>query len=161
MPEPLLLPELARSLRSFGAPRDAASDAAHAAIFAPLLEARARAGLGDVEAALSALRGETLAVRIAARVAAAASAGQADPANARARAARASEMLEPTLAALATLDTLAAQARGGSADSPAWDAWVGQLRHVFASADDACRDLARMLGERRAEPTTTRRWFGR
>ncbi|NUO95869.1 MAG: hypothetical protein HOQ14_15400, partial [Gemmatimonadaceae bacterium] len=47
MPEPLLLPELARSLRSFGAPRDAAGDAAHEAIFAPLLEARARAELGD------------------------------------------------------------------------------------------------------------------
>jgi hypothetical protein len=156
-----MLPELARSLRSFGAPRDAAGEAAHSAIFVPLLEARARAGLGDVEAALSALRGEALAVRIAARVAEAASAGQADPARARARAARASEMLEPMIAALAMLDTLAANARGGSPDSPAWDAWIIQLRHVFASADDACRAFARMLAERQPDPKPARRWFGR
>jgi hypothetical protein len=161
MPESLLLPELARSLRSFGAPRDAASDAAHAAIFVPLLEARARAGLGDVEAALSALRGETLAVRIAARVSEAASVGQGEPARARARAARASETLEPMLAALADLDTLAANARGGSADSPAWNAWVMQLRRVFASADDACRAVARILAERQVAAKPARRWFGR
>ena len=48
MPDRLVLPELARSLRAFGAPRDAAGDAAHDAVFAPLLEARARAELGDV-----------------------------------------------------------------------------------------------------------------
>ena len=161
MPEPLLLPELARSLRSFGAPRDAAGDAAHAAIFAPLLDARARAGLGDVDAALSALRGGTLAARIASRVAQAASAGHADPAHARASAARASELLEPLVAALRTLDALAAAARDGSLHSPAWDAWVLQLRRVFAHADDACRALARMLAEPSAAPKPARRWFGR
>ena len=161
MPEPLILPELARSLRSFGAPGDAASESAHSAIFAPLLDARARASLGDVEAALSALRGGPLAVRIQARVAETASAGQSDPAIARARAARASELLDALLADFVTLDALAAKARGGSTDSPSWQAWVAQLRRVFASADDACGGFARLLAERQAEPAPRRRWFRR
>jgi hypothetical protein len=82
MPEPELLPELARSLRAFGAPRDAAGEAAHSAVFVPLLDARARATTGDAEVALSALRGEALGVRIEARVADAAEAGENDPARA-------------------------------------------------------------------------------
>jgi hypothetical protein len=160
MPERLLLPEMARSLRSFGAPRDAAGDAAHDAIFAPLLEARARAELGDVEAALSALRGAPLGTRIAGRVAQAAAAGEPEPARARARTARASELIEPLIAELATLDRLAASARGGEASSPTWGAWVAQLRRVFTSADDACRALTRLLAEPSAPPKAARRWFG-
>lgn len=161
MPEPVLLPELARSLRAFGAPRDAAADAANTAIFAPLLDARARAALGDVEAALSALRGEALAVRLQSRVAEAAALGQREPAAARARSARAAELLEPLLAELASLDRLAAKARGGSTDAPAWQEWVAQLRRVFASADDACRALARLLGESAEKQARARHWFGR
>jgi hypothetical protein len=160
MPE-LILPELARSLRSFGAPRDAESEAAHSAIFAPLLDARARASLGGVEGALSALRGAPLATRIQMRVSETASVGQSDAANARARAARATELLDALLADLATLDALAAKAHGGSADSPGWQMWVAQLRRVFATADDACRGFARLLGERPAVATPRRRWFGR
>jgi hypothetical protein len=159
MPERLLLPELARSLRSFGAPRDAAGDSAHDAIFAPLLEARARAELGDVEAALSALRGAPLGTRIAARVAQAAAAGEPDPAKARARTARASELIETLLGELAVLDGLAASARGGEVDSPAWRAWVAQLRRVFTSADDACRAFARLLAEPEPQEKSARRWF--
>ena len=161
MPEPLLLPELARSLRSFGAPRDAAGDAAHAAIFAPLLEARARAGAGDVEAALSELRGATLATRIAAMATEAASAGQLDPARARARAARAAEMLDPLLNELGVLDVLAASARNRASASDGWSAWVAQLRRVFESADDACRALALLLAERPPAAVRPRRWFRR
>jgi hypothetical protein len=160
MPE-LILPELARSLRAFGAPRDAESEAAHAAIFAPLLDARARASVGDVESALSLLRGAPLATRIQARVAETASAGQGDAASARARAARATELLDALLADLSALDALAATAHGGSADSPGWQAWVGQLRQVFATADDACRGFARLLGEGRSDAPPRRRWFGR
>jgi hypothetical protein len=160
MPEPLLLPELARSLRVFGAPRDAASEAAHSAVFTPLLDARARAATGDVEVALSALRGEALAVRIEARVADAAEAGEGDPARARARGARARELLEPLRTELRALDALAVTARGVNPTSPSWDAWVAQLRRVFASADDACRALARLLAEP-ASPPAARRWFGR
>jgi hypothetical protein len=161
MPERLLLPELARSLRAFGAPRDAAGDAAHAAVFVPLLDARARAELGDVEAALSTFRGGPLSMRILLRVAEAAAAGEPEPAHARARAARASELVEHLAVELATLDILAAEARGGSVASPGWQAWVAQLRRVFASADDACRALARLLAEPTGERKPSRRWFGR
>ena len=91
----------------------------------------------------------------------AATLGEPDPARGRARSARASELIEPLGAELARLDALAAAARGGAADSPAWQAWVAQLRRVFASADDACRGLARLLAEPRSEPAPTRRrWFG-
>ena len=161
MPEPLVLPELARSLRTFGAPRDAAAESAHAAIFAPLLDARARAGLGDIDVALAALRGEALAIRIEARVSEVAAAKERDPAQARARSARATELMEPLRAALLALDALAARARGATTNETAWHAWVGQLRHVFASADEACRALARLLAEPRDEPARGRRWFGR
>ena len=160
MPEPLLLPELARSLRSFGAPRDAAGDAAHEAIFAPLLEARARAELGDVEAALAALRGGPLATRIAVRVAQGAALGEPEPARARARTARALELIEPLTAELAALDRLAAGAAGGEASSPRWQEWVAQLRRVFMTADDACRALARLLAEPTVPAKSGRRWFG-
>lgn len=160
MPERLLLPELARSLRSFGAPRDAAGDAAHDAIFAPLLEARARAELGDVQAALSALRGGPLGTRIATRVAQAAAVGEPDPAHARARTARALELIEPLSAELTTLDRLAATASGSETSSRDWQGWVAQLRRVFAAADDACRALARLLGEPTAPAKGRRRWFG-
>jgi hypothetical protein len=161
MPESFLLPELARSLRTFGAPRGEAGEAAHEAIFGPLLDARARAGLGDVDAAISALRGETLAVRIAARANEVASAGQSDPAHARARAARAAEVIEPLRAALSRLDALAGAARSSSAHEESWQAWIAQLRRVFEAADDACRALARLLAEASAPATPVRRWFGR
>jgi hypothetical protein len=159
MPEPLLLPELARSLRAFGAPRDAAGEAAHSAVFVPLLDARARATTGDVEVALSALRGEALGVRIEARVADAAEAGESDPARARARGARARELLVPLRQDLRTLDALAVKARGSGPDSPEWSAWVAQLKRVFTAADDACRGIARLLSEP-AAPLPERRWFG-
>ncbi len=161
MPEPLLLPELARSLRAFGAPHGAAEDAAHSAIFTPLLDARARAGLGDEEHALSALRGETLAVRIQARVGDAARAGAGDPARARARAARAGELVEALRDALAVLDRFAARARGAGNESHEWSAWVEQLRRVFALADDACRALATLLATEPDAAPAPRRWFGR
>jgi hypothetical protein len=161
MPEPLFLPELARSLHTFGAARDAAGEAAHSAVFIPLLDARARATTGDVEVALSALRGEALGVRIEARVADAAEAGESDPARARARGARARELLEPLRRELRSLDTLAVKARGAELRSPEWEGWVAQLRRVFTSADDACRAIARLLGEPPSAPPPVRRWFGR
>jgi hypothetical protein len=160
VPEPLLLPELARSLRAFGAPRDAAGESAHSAIFSPLLEARARAGLGDVEAALSAMRGEALAVRIEGRATAAAAASQPDPAHGRARAARAVELVEPLRRELTALDALVHAARGGTTESAAWQRWVAQLRRVFGAADDACRALSALLAETPPAPAPERRWFG-
>lgn len=160
MPDALVLPELARSLRTLGAARDPASEAAHAALFTPLLDARARAATEDVEGALAALRGEPLAVRILARVADAAHAGETNQARGRARGARARELIEPLRAELASLDGLSAAAHGADVTSPGWLAWVAQLRRVFATADDACRTLARLL----AEPASTapaHGWLGR
>lgn len=161
MPDPLVLPELARSLRAFGATRDPGGDAAHAAIFSPLLDARARAALGDADVALSALRGGVLAARIGARVADAARAGQRDAAAARARAARASELIEPLRAELLALDLLANEARGATNHAAGWQAWIAQLRRVFALADDACGALARLLGEPAATAEPAPRWFAR
>ncbi|HUQ45948.1 MAG TPA: hypothetical protein VM033_04820 [Gemmatimonadaceae bacterium] len=161
MPDLLVLPELARSLRTFGATRDPAGDAAHAAIFSPLLDARARATLGDAEVALSALRGEVLAARIGARVAAAAGAGQRDAAAARARAAQAGELIEPLRAELLALDLLANDALGPTNHGGGWQAWIAQLRRVFALADDACGALARLLGEPAAAAEAAPRWFAR
>jgi hypothetical protein len=158
-PGAVFLPELARSLRALGAPHDAAEEAAHAAIFAPLLDARARATTGDVEVALAALRGEALAVRIEARVTEAARSGETDPARARARAARARELLAPMRHEMQALDALAVPARAEGATSESWQAWVAQLRRVFAGADDACRGLARLLSDPVSSPST-RRWFG-
>lgn len=153
MPEPLLLPELARSLRAFGASRDAASDAAQAAIFAPLLDARARAATGDADVALSVLRGEALATRIEGCVAAAAEATEHDAARRRARAARARALVEPLRAELRALDALSARARMGGVESAEWRAWVEQLRRAFSAADDACRALAHLLAEPAAADT--------
>lgn len=161
MPDEQLLPELARSLRALGAPRNATGEAAHAAIFSPLLDARARAGTGDVETALWAFRGEALAIRIEARVADAAKAYGSDAAEARARAARATELVEPLRAELLVLDRLAAAARGAAPGSADWHAWVAHLRRVFGVADESCAALAQLLADSRAETGASRRWFGR
>jgi hypothetical protein len=160
MPDIVVLPELARSLRALGAARDPASEAAHAALFTPLLDARARAATEDVQGALAALRGEPLAVRILARVTDAAHAGEPDQARARARAARARELIEPLRAELTALDVLGASAHGAAPTDPEWLAWVAQLRRVFATADDACRALARLLAEP-AGGAPAHYWFGR
>jgi hypothetical protein len=64
------------------------------------------------------------------------------------------------VAELTALDRLAAAAVGGEAGSPAWEAWVAQLRRVFAAADDACRALTGMLAEPSVQTKSSRRWFG-
>ena len=151
------LPELARSLRSLGAPRDAASEAAHSAIFPPLLDARARAVGSSVETVLAALRGDALSARIEAGVADAAVNGVAQLALARAFTAQASELVEPLRMQLLELDTLAEQARDGG---DGWQAWVAQLRRVFHTADIACQALARLLASRDTQIPAPR-WFER
>jgi hypothetical protein len=160
MPDPFPLPELARSLRAFGAPRSAADETAHAAVFGPLLDARALAATTDEEGALSALRGELLGARVRTRVDEAAQASALDAASGRARASRARELIEPLTSALAAADAVGARARGKDASSPEWAAWVAALRRAFGSADDACRAFARLL-EEPAEPPPRRRWFRR
>ena len=157
MPDARELPELARSLRSLGALGDGPADAAHCAIFVPLLEARARAAGASVEEMLSALRGDALSARIEAFAVDAAVQGIDQPALARALTAQAEELMEPLRTVLLELDVLVADAREGG---PGWDAWVAQLRRVFAAADVACRDLARLLASRTTSAAPPR-WFER
>ncbi len=157
MPDAPLLPELARSLRSLGAQRDAASDAAHGAIFPPLLDARARAAGESKESVLAALHGDALAARIEAQAVDAAVQGVEPPALARALTAQTSELMAPLRAALLALDSARASAL---LDDTGWDAWVARLRAVFTSADVACQALAKLLATR-ATRTAAPRWFER
>jgi hypothetical protein len=156
---PPLLPELARSLRVLGTPRDALAEAAHAAVFGPLLGARARASKGSVAGALAALRGRELMGRIESLARGAAEAGGSDPAHARARVAETAEILDPLRAAFVELDRLGDEmAQGAAATSPEWERWVAQLRRVFTAADLACGNLATLLAA--IDETPVRRWFG-
>ena len=155
-----LLPELARSLRTLGVSRGEAQ-AAHAIVFAPLLEARGRAAPSSIAGALTAFRGTLLSVRIDALAVSAASAGQVDAGHRRARVARAQEILEPLRQQLARLDAIGATVPDGESprESSAWAEWIDQLRDVFALADVACGKMAALL----AEPgdREPRRWCGR
>jgi len=163
MPEEAHLPELARSLRALGAARGAAAEAAHAAVFGPLLDARALAATRGLDGAVTVFRGQALAARIVARAADAARAEQVDAARGRARVARAREALEPLRDALHALDAVApvlTADAGISASSPAAAAWMTQLTRVFHLADEACVSLARVLAERDVAPVR-RGWLGR
>jgi hypothetical protein len=160
MPDDPSFPELARSLRSLGAARDAASQAAHDAIFTPLIDARVRAahaGEGEVVGIFS---GIVLSEQIERGVVEAAIAGAEPAALARARAASARELIEPLRAALAALDDCAAAATLAGLASPEGNAWLAGLRRVFGAADDACTHLARLLSSPRSAEQPSRRWFG-
>lgn len=157
MPDAPLLPELARSLRSLGAQSDASADAAHSAIFVPLLDARARAAGSSKETALAALRGDALAARIEAQAVDAAVHGIEHPALARALTAQSSEVMEPLHRALLALDEVAAAALESDT---AWDTWVARLRAVFTAADMACQALTKLIATRQTR-TAPPRWFER
>ena len=153
------LPELARSLRSLGALRDGSSDAAHAAVFIPLLEARARAEGGSADVVLAALRGDALAARIEAQALDAAVHGVDVPSRARALSALTGELMEPLRAELLSLDAAALEARD---DDASWQRWVAQLKRVFAAADVACQALAWLLASRDVgDKPRTRHWLDR
>jgi hypothetical protein len=157
MPEAPHLPELARSLRSLGVHREATAEAAHAAIFQPLLDARARAAGAPMDSVLAALRGDSLSARIEAQAADAAVQGVEHPAVTRALTAQTSELIEPLRAELLALDAAASGARD---DADGWDAWIAQLRRVFAAADVACQALSRLLANRETRSEAPR-WFER
>ncbi|MEO5817390.1 MAG: hypothetical protein ABIT20_19130 [Gemmatimonadaceae bacterium] len=157
MPDAPLLPELARSLRSLGAQRDASTEAAHAAIFVPLLDARARAAGSSKETALAALRGNALAARIEAQAVDAAVQGIEQAALARALTAQSSELMEPLHRALVALDESASAALDSDA---AWDEWVARLRAVFTRADVACQALSKLIATRQTR-TAAPHWFER
>ena len=154
------LPELARSLRSLGAARDPATEAAHDAIFAPLIAARVRAARAEGRDVVHSFGGANLLEAIERGVNAAAAAGTESPAFARARSAAARDAIEPLRAALRSLDERAADAAAGDARSPEWARWIEALRLTFAAADEVCSHLARVL----AEPAREERnghWFRR
>ena len=159
MPDDVRFPELVRSLRSLGAARDPASQAAHDAIFTPLIDARVRAAQATDREVVGIFRGVILAEEIERGVVDAAVAGAEPPALARSRAASARDLLEPVRAALVALDGHAAAASVAGMNTPEWHAWLAQLRRAFGAADDACSHLARLLAApaRSAEPS---RWFG-
>jgi hypothetical protein len=138
------LPELARSLRSLGTHNDAGTDAARDAIFGPLLDARTRAVGATTDVILAALRGDALSARIEAQAVDAAVKGIEQPAQVRAITAQANEVMEPLRDDLLSLDTAAGDA---AANDAGWDAWVTQLRQVFATADKACQALAKLIAE--------------
>jgi hypothetical protein len=159
MPDDARIPELVRSLRSLGAARDPASQAAHDAIFTPLIDARVRAAQAGEREVVGIFRGAVLAEAIEREVVEAAAAGAEPPALARSRTASARELLEPVRAALLAMDDHAAAASVGGLGTPEWNAWLAQLRRAFGAADDACSHLARLLATptRSIEPS---RWFG-
>jgi hypothetical protein len=154
------LPELARSLRSLGAARDPATEAAHDAIFAPLIAARVRAARAEGRDVVHTFHGATLLEAIERGVSGAAMAHVENPAIGRARSAAARDAIEPLRVALRSLDEGAAGASTAGAQSPEWQAWIAALRRAFVAADEACGHLAKVL----AEPPPAEqngRWFGR
>ena len=157
MDESPVLPELARSLRSLGHQPNAASEAAHDAIFTPLLEARTRAAEASADEILAAIRGSALLARMEANAVDAAVHGVEEPALSRALSAQTAEIMAPLRAALVELDDRAPAAARGS---EGWDAWIAQLRLAFAAADTACSALSRLIAERN-EQVATPRWFER
>jgi hypothetical protein len=152
-----VLPELARSLRSLGHQPNAATEAAHAAIFTPLLDARTRASGASAEAALGAMRGSALIARIEANAVDAAVQGVEEPARVRALTAQTAELMVPLRGALVELDERATSAAN---DSAGWDAWIAQLRAAFAAADTACSALSRLIANR-GDQVAHARWFER
>ena len=155
------LPELARSLRSLGAARDPATEAAHDAIFAPLIAARVRAARAEGRDVVHSFHGAALLEAIERGTNEAAAAGTASPAFARARSAAARDSIEPLRRALRSLDERAVVAASAGAPSPEWDRWIEALRLTFAAADEACSHLARTLAESPRGEELNGHWFRR
>ena len=159
MPDPLL-PELARSLRHLGAARDPATEAAHDAIYAPLIAARVRAARAEGRDVIHSFHGATLVEAIERGATGAATAGIASAAVGRARSAAARDALDPLRNALLALDARAAAAGSAGPGSPEWQGWIDALRLAFAAADETCGRLARVLAEAPHEEGDSR-WFRR
>lgn len=136
------LPELTRALRAFGSRRGHRSTRALAAadqqrFFAPLLEARRRAGAaGPPAAVIDAFS----AIQISAELSAALDAfaaeryAQMGPAR-RALHAELTDIAEPLVVALQELGEAASLVSGSVEDLRLWRAWASQLRATFETAD--------------------------
>lgn len=130
-------PEVARSLRGLGAPRDDDSGV-ESVVFGPLLEARRAAEraltAGDAMRAFNAAR-ISAELRDAVKAKAAARTTGRDDRR-RALEAELEELVAPLIAAL---DGLAAMSDG------AWDVWISQVQRVFTAADRVAAQLAARL----------------
>jgi hypothetical protein len=139
------VPELTRTLRSFGSRRSArrATDAdsergtvEQRRFFAPLLEARRNAMHAHGAAAVAAFDAQALTAALAAtlRGFAADRYPQAGPAR-RALEAELTDVSEPLELALTELGRVSATARAAANDLRLWRAWSSQLRATFEAAD--------------------------
>lgn len=153
-----LIPELTRSLRTLGLSGDVHRRRAHDAVLAPLLQARAAAAAATSRReAAHAFRGPALRAEIRDRVRAAASSEMADAAQARARCAAALDAVAPLLDASAALDDEDARVE----DDLRWQDFLDAVRRLFATADDAVDEVARILAVPPPPPRTPRladRW---
>jgi hypothetical protein len=154
------LPELARSLRSLGAARDQATQAAHDVIFPPLIAARVRASRAEGRDVVHAFHGASLLEQIERAATAAACVDTTQSSVARARSARARDAIAPLRPAFALVDERGRQAESAPRGSEPWEAWIDSLRRAFATADDVCGRLASVLAEPPAERDEGN-WFGR
>lgn len=138
------IPELTRTLRSFGSRRgrqiaDAELERVttnQRRFFSPLLEARRAAGHAHGAAAISAFDAAALARSLdeTLRTFAAERFAQSGPAR-RALEAELEEVSEPLVLALTTLARFGGEAAAASHDLRAWREWSTQLRATFESAD--------------------------
>jgi hypothetical protein len=136
------LPELTRTLRTFGSRRGTRSRRDSAAadqkrFFGPLLEARRAAGSSSAPAAtVAAFDASTLAEALTAALRQFAAERHAEEGPARrALEAELDEIAEPLLAALSALAEAGAGARNALDDLKSWRSWAGQLRTTFEVAD--------------------------
>jgi hypothetical protein len=136
------LPELTRALRAFGSRRGhrstrAASAADQQRFFAPLLEARRRAGAaGPPLAVIAAFSTAQHVAELAEALDAFAAERYVEPGPARrALHAELSDIAEPLILALQELGETAAQASESIENLRLWRAWSSQLRATFETAD--------------------------
>lgn len=144
------LPELTRSLRSFGVLHGTEAERAFEAACAPLVRARSVVErCDDVASVRRSWLESAVGAQASRRVAAVAAESVTGEAERRARQAQAAEVMEPLIAALAAAD-VAAEAM--TDDAAGWEHWVSALRTAFRCADEAVRPLAALLTRPSAPP---------
>lgn len=136
------MPEVTRALRAFGSRRGQHSVRSTAAseqqrFFAPLLEARRRAGAaGGPLSIIAAFDAETIAADVSAALTAFTTERHPEPGAARrALEAELVDAAEPLMLALADLGEAATRAGAEIDDLRLWRAWSAQVRATFETAD--------------------------
>jgi hypothetical protein len=153
------VPELTRTLRSFGSRRGASAgrrvsdadieraSAEQRRFFSPLLEARRGAMHAQGAAAIAAFDASAIARALAETLHAFAADRFSEPGPARrALEAELVDVSEPLVAALRELGRLATDATDSPGDLRLWRAWATQLRATFETADRVWIALDAVLG---------------